>query len=170
MKRGNGISLSSNVLLPSRGAFVASNSLLPAWLLMPSRRQCHTHVDGAPFRPPGRRERGLSRLFSAVKVDQVSLPPGCQQFFQTSKADRPPSSLQCPISCFPFQPKISHHCPSELFKHVSYFQSHLPAPYSNQYSHPAPHPPARKPPHCLLSLDIGHAVARSRARRHPARG
>ena len=62
-KREDGISLGFNVLLPSRGAFVASNSLLPAWLLMPSRRQCHTHVDGAPSRLPGRSDRGLSRLF-----------------------------------------------------------------------------------------------------------
>ena len=126
MKRGNGISLSSNVLLPSRGAFVASNSLLPAWLLMPSRRQCHTHVDGAPFRPPGRRERGLSRLFSAVKVDQVSLPPGCQQFFQTSKADRPPSSLQYPMSHFNQRsPTFAQANCSNMFRTSNHISPHL---------------------------------------------
>jgi hypothetical protein len=65
---------------------------------MPSRRQCHTHVDGAPSRLPGRSDRGLSRLFSAAKADQVSLPSGRQQFFQTGKADRPPTSFQYPVS------------------------------------------------------------------------
>ena len=129
MKRGNGISLSSNVLLPSRGAFVASNSLLPAWLLMPSRRQCHTHVDGAPSRLPGRSDRGLSRLFfPRPKLTKSHFQQAASNFSRPARQTdlAHPFNVPYPVSHFNQRsPTFAQANCSNMFRTSNHISPHL---------------------------------------------